>query len=211
MQDLALSTPLWIAALAVLVNALVGALHGYLDTHRAWDVVGIVTFALVMGLGGGVLRDLLVGLPPQSLRTPWPLAVVAVGVLAARLLVPAVRRRPGLLGPLDALALATFAMTGAATATAAGLPAASAVLIGTVSAVGGGVLVAVLRDEVPSLLQPSRPYALLATGVALVYLLVARHDADLAYVVGAVGAVLAHLAMSRARVRTRALTVTGAG
>jgi hypothetical protein len=47
--------------------------------------------------------------------------------------------------------------------------------------------------------------------VALVYLLVARHDADLAYVVGALGAVLAHLAMSRARVRTRALTVTDAG
>jgi uncharacterized membrane protein YeiH len=211
MQDLALSTPIWIAALAVLVNALVGALHGYLDTHRAWDLVGILTFALLMGLGGGVLRDLLVGVAPQSLRTPWPLAVVALGAAAARLLVPVVRRRPGILGPLDALALATFAMTGAATAAAAGLPAASAVLVGVVSAVGGGVLVAVLRDEVPSLLQPSRPYALLAAGVAVAYLALARLDADLAYVVGASGAVLAHVALGRGRVRTRPVTVPGAG
>jgi uncharacterized membrane protein YeiH len=170
-------------------------------------VVGIVTFALVMGLGGGVLRDLLVGLPPQSLRTPWPLAVVALGAVAARLLVPVVRRWPGILGPLDALALATFAMTGAATATATGLPTASAVLVGVVSAVGGGVLVAVLRDEVPSLLQPSRPYALLATGVAVVYLVVAAWDADLAYVVGAAGAVGAHVVLARVQVRTRTLTV----
>jgi uncharacterized membrane protein YeiH len=98
-------------------------------------------------------------------------------------------------------------MTGAATATASGLPTASAVLVGVVSAVGGGVLVAVLRDEVPSLLQPSRPYALLATGVAVVYLVVASWDADLAYVVGATGAVGAHVVLDRVQVRTRTLTV----
>ncbi|MFN8167701.1 MAG: TRIC cation channel family protein [Candidatus Nanopelagicales bacterium] len=207
MQSLALSTPVWIAALAILVNALVGALHGYLDPHRRWDVVGVTTFALLMGLGGGVLRDLLVGVAPQSLVTPWPVCVVLVGVVVARLLAPVVRRHDGLLGPLDALALATFAMTGAATAVAHGMPAITAVLVGVVSAVGGGVLVAVLRGEVPSLLQPGRPQALLAAAVAVLYLAVAVVDPTVAYLVGAASAVAAHLVGARRQVSTRSLTL----
>jgi uncharacterized membrane protein YeiH len=206
-QTLALSTPIWIAALAVLVNALVGALHGYLDPHRRWDVVGVTTFAVLMGLGGGVLRDLLVGVPPQSLVTPWPVCVVLVGVVVARLLAPLVRRRAELLGPLDALALATFAMTGTATAVAHGMPAVTAVLVGVVSAVGGGLLVSVLRGEVPSLLQPGRPQALLAAAVAVLYLAVSVVDSDVAYAVGAAAAVAAHVVSTGRQVSTRSLTL----
>jgi uncharacterized membrane protein YeiH len=207
MQTLALSTPLWIAALAIGVNALVGALHGYLDTHRRWDVVGVTTFALLMGLGGGVLRDLLVGVAPQSLVTPWPVCVVLVGVVVARLLAPLMRRHAELLGPLDALALATFAMTGTATAVAHGMPAVTAVLVGVVSAVGGGVLVSVLRGEVPSLLQPGRPQALLAAAVAVLYLAVSVVDSNVAYAVGAAAAVVAHLVTTGRQLSTRSLTL----
>lgn len=210
MDDLALATPLWLAALAIGVNALVGALVGYLDPKRHWDVVGVTAFATVMGLGGGVLRDLLIGIPPQSLRTVWPAAVVILGVLVARGLTPWLRRHPRLLGPLDAVALAMFAMTGAASAAAHGLPWVSAVLVGVVSAVGGGVLVSVLRAEVPTILQPSRPHALLAALVALAYLAAARLDADLAYVLGAVLAVGLYAITERRQIRTRSLTVAPA-
>lgn len=193
MDDLALFTPLWLAALGIVVNALVGALHGYVDEHRHWDVVGVVTFALVMGLGGGVLRDLLVGVPPQSLRSAWPVLFVLVGVLMARVLAPNARRLPRLVGVLDALALALFAMTGAASAVSHGLAALPAVLVGTISAVGGGVIVSVLRGEVPTVLQPSRPQALLAALVAAAYLALARWDHDIAYVAGAALGVAGHL------------------
>ena len=44
------------------------------QTETAW----LLTFALLMGLGGGVIRDLLIGEPPASLRTPWPIAAVVV-------------------------------------------------------------------------------------------------------------------------------------
>jgi uncharacterized membrane protein YeiH len=87
------------------------------------------------------------------------------------------------------------------------MPAITAVLVGVVSAVGGGVLVAVLRGEVPSLLQPGRPQALLAAAVAVLYLAVAAVDPTVAYVVGAASAVAAHLVGSRRQVSTRSLTL----
>lgn len=206
MDDLALATPLWLAALSIAVNALVGALHGLLDEDRHWDVVGIATFALLMGLGGGVARDLLVGIPPQSLRSPWPLTFVLAGAALAALLAPWARRTPRLVGSLDALALALFAMSGAATAAAHGLPALSAVLIGVVAAVGGGVLVSVVRGEVPTVLQPSRPHALLAAAVSVVYLVVATWEPDVAFVVGAVLGVGVYLVAESRQVSTRPLT-----
>jgi uncharacterized membrane protein YeiH len=202
-QDLALSTPLWIATLGIVVNALVGALHGYTDTDRHWDIVGVLTFALLMGLGGGVIRDLLVGeLPPSSLRTPWPIAAVVVTVAFARVAGRWVVGVPALLGILDALALGLFSMSGAAAAIAHGLPAVSAVLVGVLSAVGGGVLVSVVRGEVPSVLQPSRPHALLAALVSVVYLSLTRWGENEAYVVGAAVGVVLHLIAERWRVET---------
>lgn len=206
MTDLALATPLWIAVLTIVVNALVGALHGYLDRDRHWDVVGVVTFALVMGLGGGFLRDALLGLPAQSLRTPWPVLATLVAVPLARLVAPVARRVPRLLGGLDALALALFAITGTATATAHGVPALPAVLVGVVSGVGGGVLVSVLRGEVPSILVPSRPQALLAAVVGAAYLVVSRWDPGTAYVAAAMLGVALHLLADRRQVRTRPLS-----
>ena len=107
---------------------------------------------------------------------------------------------------LDAVALALFAITGTATASAHGVPALPAVLVGVVSAVGGGVLVSVLRGEVPRILQPSRPQALLAAAVGGTYLALAGWDANAAYVVsGALGVGL-HLVVAPRGVRTRPLS-----
>ncbi|HET7902362.1 MAG TPA: TRIC cation channel family protein [Candidatus Nanopelagicales bacterium] len=206
MTDLALATPLWLAMLTIVVNALVGALHGYLDDERHWDVVGVVTFALVMGLGGGFIRDVLLGLPAQSLRTPWPVLATLVAVPLAWIVAPLAQRLPKLLGSLDAVALSLFAITGTATATAHGVPALPAILLGVVTAVGGGVLVSVLRGEVPTILVPSRPQALIAAVVGAAYLALAGRDANAAYVVsGALGVAL-HLVATQRDVRTRSLS-----
>jgi uncharacterized membrane protein YeiH len=203
MHDLALATPLWLAVLGIVVNALVGALRGYTDEHHHWDVVGVLAFALLMGLGGGVIRDLLLGeLPPSSLRTPWPLVTAVLSVALARLVGHRVAAVPGVLGALDALALGLFAMTGAAASVAHGLPLVSAVLVGVISAVGGGVLVSIVRGEVPSVLQPSRPQALLAGIVAIVYLALSPGNETAAYVTGAVVGVLVFLAAQRWGVET---------
>jgi uncharacterized membrane protein YeiH len=72
LPDLATKTPPWPALLTVGVNALVGALRASIDDEHHWDIVGLATFAVLMGLGGRLIRDGLVGnLPVESLRTPW--------------------------------------------------------------------------------------------------------------------------------------------
>jgi len=67
-----------------------------LDQSRDWDLVGVSAFALLMGLGGGFIRDLLIGnLPAESLRSPWFLATVLAGI-ATVMLTQAVALRFGL-------------------------------------------------------------------------------------------------------------------
>lgn len=85
--DLATETPLWLALLTVGVNAVVGALRATVDDDRHWDIVGVATFGLLMGLGGGFIRDMLIGnLPVVSLRTPWFLVTVLGTILVVLVL-----------------------------------------------------------------------------------------------------------------------------
>lgn len=175
LPDLASSTPLWLALVTVFVNAVVGALRGYTDTSRHWDIVGVTSFALLMGLGGGFIRDVLIGnLPAESLRSPWYLLAVLAGVVIVLLTGRWMSKVQPLIVFLNALAMGLFAITGVARATDAGLPFVSKVLIGTLSAVGGGVLVSVLQARVPEILVASAPNALLAVWGSLTYAVVAR-------------------------------------
>jgi uncharacterized membrane protein YeiH len=168
--DLASHAPLWLALLTVGVNAMVGALRGYDDDSRPWDVVGVSTFALLMGLGGGFIRDMLLGnLPAESLRSPWYLSVVLVAIAVVLLVGRHLRRGEVVMDVLNALALGLFAVTGTAYGFAFGLPVVSAVLVGVISAVGGGVLVSVLQNHIPGILVASTPNALLAVVAAGVY------------------------------------------
>lgn len=208
MHDLALATPFWLAVLGVAVNALVGALYAYLDDARHWDVVGVVAFAFLMGLGGGLLRDLLLGnLPPLSLRSPWAVITVLVTAALGRVAAPWVRHAGPAMAVLEAVALALFAMTGTAFAAGAGLPWTSAVLVGVVSAVGGGVLVSLVRGEIPSILQPGRPNALLAAWCSGIYLALSHWNAAAASLATVVLAVVVHLLSARGRLATRPLSL----
>jgi uncharacterized membrane protein YeiH len=202
--DLAGSTPLWLALLTVLVNAIVGALRGTLDRTRDWDLVGITAFALLMGLGGGFIRDLLIGnLPAESLRSPWFVATVLVGIAIVRYGGPLVSRLDAVFVQLNALALGLFAVVGAAYATAFGLPFVSAVLIGTLSAVGGGMLVSVLQGEIPRILLAGAPNALLAVWGSVAYLAVARWNPAAASFAGIATVVIAQEVSLRKGFTTR--------
>lgn len=204
LPDLATSAPLWLALLTVGVNAVVGALRGSIDDSRHWDIVGLSTFALLMGLGGGFIRDMLIGnLPAESLRTPWFLTTV-LGCIA---LVLVVGQRLAKVAPLvtllNALALGLFAVSGTSAALRADLPVISAVFVGTVSAVGGGVLVSVMKDEVPGILLTSAPNALVAVLSSGVYAGVAVWSARAAAVAGIAAAIIAFYTADALGLRTR--------
>lgn len=161
--DLGASTPLWLGLLTVFVNAAVGALRGYTDDSRQWDFVGISFFALLTGLGGGFIRDILLGnLPAETLREPWYVPTVLCAIVMVLLVGRRISRINPILEFLNALALGLFAVIGAAYAREYGLPFINCVLIGMLTAIGGGMLVSVLQGKVSNVLVASTPHGLLA-------------------------------------------------
>ncbi len=133
----ALQVPVWIDLTAVVVGGVSGAL---VAVRHQLDFVGVLFLAIAVGLGGGLLRDILLGLRPVALtdRAYLPTAVVAavVGFFFAT----AVRRFGFLLHVLDALALGLFMVVGVEKTLLQGLSSASAVFIGVAAATGGGIL-----------------------------------------------------------------------
>lgn len=204
LPDLATETPLWLALLTVGVNAIVGALRASIDDEHHWDIVGMATFAVLMGLGGGFIRDGLVGnLPVESLRTPWYLLSVLGSIVVVLVSGRVLSKVAVLVSVLNALALGLFAVIGAAYALRADLPVVSAIFIGTASAVGGGVLVSVMKDEVPQILLASAPNALVATLSAGVYVGVEVSNTRAAAVSGVAAAIVAHFATERMGLSSR--------
>lgn len=204
LPDLATSAPLWLALLTVGVNAVVGALRASIDDSRHWDIVGLSTFALLMGLGGGFIRDMLIGnLPVESLRTPWFLTTVLGCIVLVLVVGQRLARVAPLVTLLNALALGLFAVTGTSAALRADLPVISAVFVGTVSAVGGGVLVSVMKDEVPGILLASAPNALVAVLSSGVYAAVAVGSARAAALAGIAAAIGAFYLADALGLRTR--------
>ncbi|HEX6523761.1 MAG TPA: TRIC cation channel family protein [Streptosporangiaceae bacterium] len=133
------------------VFAVNGAITG-LKTARL-DIVGMVTLGMMTALGGGVVRDILIGaLPPATFRY-WPyLAVAAGGALIAFFFSRELRRFNLPIQLLDAAGLSLFCVTGATKSLQYGLGIAPAIILGAVTGVGGGTIRDVLVRRVPTVL-----------------------------------------------------------
>lgn len=139
--------------------------------HARLDIVGVVTLGMITALGGGVLRDVLIGdLPPATFRDWRYLVVAALGSLVAFFLGRRLDRAARLITVLDAAGLSLFAVTGAIKSLAFGLGPGQAVILGVITGVGGGTLRDVLVREVPTVLY-SELYAipaLLGASIAVI-------------------------------------------
>ena len=207
LPDLAVNTPLWLMLVTVGVNALVGSLRAFDDEKHSWDIVGVSVFAILMGLGGGFVRDILIGnTPVESLRTPWPLLTVLIMIVTALLFGRFVSKLTIVVSFLNAVALGLFALTGSAYALREGLPVLAAIFVGVVSSVGGGVLVSVVKDEVPGILVSSAPNALIALLVSIVYVSVDMLNSAFASLAAIFTAVVVSAASNALGVRTRKAT-----
>lgn len=137
--------------LGVTVFALSG---GLLAARRGMDLFGAVVLALLAGLGGGIIRDVLLGAtPPSNLSNVAALAcATTAGVVAFYQDLTLDRFRRAVL-VLDAGGLGLFTVNGAVTALALGAPPLAAVFLGLITGIGGGVLRDVLSGQVPVVLQ----------------------------------------------------------
>jgi uncharacterized membrane protein YeiH len=154
-----------------LVGTFAFALNGALTAVRAahLDVVGVVTLGMITAVGGGIIRDVLLGALPPATFVDWRyLAVAAAGGLIAFLFSRRLSRFSSSIDVLDAAGLSLFAVTGAGKALELGAGPMQAIILGTVTGVGGGTVRDVLIRQVPSVLS-SGLYAIPAlVGAALV-------------------------------------------
>lgn len=156
--------------LGLVVFAISGAL---VASRKEMDLVGFALLGTVTGIGGGTIRDLLLGAPVFWVTQPMAL-LVCVGVAAVTFFaahVPQSRYR--VLLWLDALGLALFAVTGAERALAAGAGPVVAVTMGVITATFGGVVRDVLGGESPIILTREIYATAAVLGAAVFVLLTA--------------------------------------
>ena len=151
----ALRVPAAVDLAAIVIGALTG---GLLAAREGFAVSGVLLLAVGGGLGGGLIRDVLLGdLPPVALTNTAYLPTVAIAATVTFFFSGWLSRLTGLLVVLDAATLGLFTVIGAQKAQAVGLPSASVVFIGTLTAVGGAVIRDVLLAQRADLVQPG-PY-----------------------------------------------------
>jgi uncharacterized membrane protein YeiH len=119
------------------------------------DIFGVMVLAFATALGGGIIRDVLIGeTPPASLRDwRYPCAAFIAGGVAFLFYGFAQRIPPLLLLTLDAAGLSLFAIAGTEKAVDKGISGFVAVLLGTITGVGGGTIRDVLLMQIPAVLR----------------------------------------------------------
>ncbi|MXO62013.1 trimeric intracellular cation channel family protein [Qipengyuania oceanensis] len=160
-------TPPALPPLLDLLGTAVFALTGALVAARLGQTfVTMAFFALVTGVGGGSVRDMLIGTPAFWLRDPWVAPVILLTALLAWF-TPRRWWEGKLLEYADAAGLAAFAVLGTAKALAFGVAPLPAIVLGTVTGCAGGVIRDVIAG-VPSILMRPELYVTAAALSALV-------------------------------------------
>lgn len=130
-----------------------------LAARRGFDIVGSVLLGALTGLGGGVVRDLILGVTPTAFSQPIHLAAPVAAAALVFFLDPAVERMPHTLLVFDAAGLGLFCTTGAVKALQLGMNPVAAALLGVATGVGGGLLRDVVANRDPQLFDPDDIYA----------------------------------------------------
>ncbi len=139
--------------------------------NKGLDVLGILVVAFTVACGGGIIRDVCIGaIPPAGLQDWRYLTVAMAAAFVVMGLVPLSRwmDRPVLL--FDGLGLSLFAVAGASKALDFGHNYQVAILLGMITAVGGGVLRDVLLNRVPVIFQKEIYASAALLGAAIVVL-----------------------------------------
>lgn len=150
-------------------NAVLG---GIVAREQRMDPVGFVALAIMSGLGGGIIRDTLLQHGPPIALTDYLYAIAATAGAIVAFLAPVQGRVWSVGFPLvDALALGCWAAAGAQKTLAVGLGWLAAVLLGTITAVGGGALRDLFVRRIPQIFGGNTLYATCAVAASLVVVL----------------------------------------
>lgn len=158
MTDVALTAFLqWLDLIGVFFNAMVGAV---IARSARLDPLGFGVLAVMSGLGGGLIRDTLLQAGPPIAIVDWRYFTTAIAGAGVVMLVRVEGRWwERIYPPIDALALGCWAAVGAAKTLELGHGWLPAILLGTITAVGGGFVRDMVLGQVPSILGGNTLYA----------------------------------------------------
>jgi uncharacterized membrane protein YeiH len=185
----------WLDYVGIAVFAISGAL---LAAEKKQTLVTFIFFAVVTGVGGGTLRDLLIGAPVFWVSTNSTLMICIVAAVAVWFLSRAAIHEKALLW-FDAIGLAAYSTYGAAKALDHGVAPVPAFAMGVMTACVGGIIRDVLANE-PSILMRPELYvtaAALASGLYVILTLFGAPAALAALVAGLMGFALRGAAIAR--------------
>ncbi|AZA08837.1 trimeric intracellular cation channel family protein [Corynebacterium pseudopelargi] len=160
--------------IGVVLNGIIG---GTIARQRDFDLVGFIFLALFSALGGGMLRDVLMDRgTAAAIANSNYLLLAIVGAILALLFHFDGKRWELFKVHADAVILGVWAVTGAVKALTFSMPLTSAVLLGVLTAVGGGMIRDVVTGQVPSIFGGGPLYAVPALVAAVTMVVFAQFD-----------------------------------
>ncbi|MDQ0612621.1 putative membrane protein YeiH [Microbacterium sp. W4I4] len=180
--------PLWADLLGVGLGGIQGAMFAAgFQGQRRLDWLGVAIIGIMIGMGGGLIRDLLIGQPPATLQSDWYLVTAVGAALLGMLLAGVFNRLNTLIVGLDAVVIGMFGAFGVSKAIAFGIPPVPAVFIGVCAAVGGGALRDMLMGLPVAIMHVGSLYAV-AAGAGCT-LIVIMHAFGLSIAVAAIAGI----------------------
>ncbi|ACJ28080.1 Conserved hypothetical protein [Shewanella piezotolerans WP3] len=166
MLEVKVISALWL--IGILAEAMTGALAA---GKKQMDLFGVVIIGCVTAIGGGTLRDMLLGnYPIIWIENAHYLLAIAAASLLTVMIAPLMRYLSRLFLAIDAVGLAVFSIVGAQKTLMLGYSAEIAIVMGVVTGVFGGVIRDILCNQVP-LIFKKELYALVALLTATLYVL----------------------------------------
>ncbi|MGO1508235.1 MAG: trimeric intracellular cation channel family protein [Microbacteriaceae bacterium] len=155
--------PFWADLIGVGLGGIQGAMFASgFQGQRRLDLLGVMIIGILIGMGGGLIRDLLLGQPPATLHSNWYLVTAAGAALFGMLLAGLLTRASGFIVGLDAVVIGMFGAFGTSKALGLGLPVVPAVFIGVCAAVGGSILRDVIMGLPVAIMHVGSLYAVAA-------------------------------------------------
>jgi uncharacterized membrane protein YeiH len=164
----ATALPVWTLYLAVVVGGVAGATYA---ARRGFDVIGVLALSVTTGLGGLLIRDILLARGPIVLRDSTFIWMAVLAAVLGFFFAGYIARFDRALLALEALAMGLLASVGTDSALRAGLGAMSAVAVGTIVATSGPLLRDILGGDAPQLLRPGVFLGVIALGGSIAYVI----------------------------------------
>ncbi|AXL12383.1 hypothetical protein DXT68_09695 [Microbacterium foliorum] len=166
--------PLWADLLGVGLGGVQGALFASgFQGQRRLDWLGVAIIGIMIGMGGGLIRDILLGQTPATLQNNWYLITATGAALLGMLLAGLFTRLNRVIVVLDAVVIGMFGAFGTSKAIAFGIPPVPAVFIGVCAAVGGSVLRDMLMGLPTAIMHVGSLYAV-AAGAGCTFIVVSN-------------------------------------